>query len=601
MSDSTTLLNLGACAADIERPRRLLFRVGALFLFGISVFPSTPAGESATVPHSNAPLRPIPHPDLSRLESAAQQRIRDTRAELNSMAKAGETSREALSQAYGQMGKLYHVQDFLGAAEMSYLNAQSLAPADFRWSYYLGHIYKNKGDLERSIAAYQQALQHQPDNVPAILGAAEGHLSLNRHERARPLFERALELDETCAPALVGMGKIASSRRQDKEEIRYFEAALALQPDVNNIHYLLAMSYRKQGDLDQARIHFQQVAMLERLRRGHATAGYPDPLMEALDDLTTGWRHHWVRGMRAFGKGRFDEAVKEYRTSVALDPKNPIPLTDLGSALARMGDLKGAVREYAQALRASPGNPMLHYYLGTTLMGLQSEEEAAKHYQQAIGANPGFMEAHFQLANLLMRLRRYDDAVPHYAAVMELDSGFGSRTPESSPAGGQIQQMSVLARFMRAMALVQLSRHEEALAILEKGLQVFPGHADMTHAVARLLATSPDDKIRNGMRALQLLKGLFEGQGDLELEYVETLAMAFAETGQFERAAQMQHAMISDLQRNQRFDLARLLTENLSLYQRRQPCRRPWREDDPIFSPVASAMDLPGPSSSTPQ
>ena len=586
MSDPTTRLNR--------------FRAGALFLLGLGVLPTAAVGVSASVSHSSDPLRPIPHPDLSRLEPAAQQRIRDTRAELASMAKAGEVSREELSQAHGQMGKLYHVQDFLGAAETCYLNAQSLAPTDFRWSYYLGHIYKNKGDLEQSIAAYQRALDHQPDNVPAILGAAEGHLSLNRHARAQPLFERALALDEACAPALVGMGKIASSRRDTREAIRYFEAALALQPDVNNIHYLLAMSYRKQGELDQAQTHFQRVAMLERLRRGHATAGYPDPLMEALDELTTGWRHHWVRGMRAFGKGRFAEAVKEYRTAVALDPKNPIPLTDLGSALARMGDLKGAVREYAQALRASPGNPMLHYYLGTTLMGLQSEEEAAKHYQRAIGANPGFMEAHFQLANLLMRLRRYDDAIPHYTAVMELDSGFGSRTPAGSHTGGQIRQMGVLARFMRAMALVQLSRHEEALAILEKGLQVFPGHADMTHAVARLLAASPDPKIRNGMKALQLLKGLFEGQGELELEYVETLAMALAETGQFERAAQMQRAMISDLQQNRRFDLARLLAENLALYQRRQPCRHPWRKDDPIFSPVASAMDLPGPSAGSP-
>ena len=516
------------------------------------------------------------------------------------MAKAGDVSNDERSQAYGQMGKLYHVQDFLGAAEACYLNARSLAPTDFRWSYYLGHIYKNQGDLEESITAYQQALEHRPNNVPAILGAAEGHLSLNRHERAQPLFERALALDESCAPALVGMGKIASSRRNTKEAIDKFEAALALQPDANSIHYLLAMSYRKQGNLDQAQAHFQQVAMLERLRRGHATAGYPDPLMEALDDLTTGWRHHWVRGMRAFGKGRFEEAVKEYRRSVALDPKNPVPLTDLGSALARMGDLQGAVREYIQALRASPGNPMLHYYLGTTLMGLQSVEEAAKHYQSAIEANPGFMEAHFQLANLLMRLRRYGQAVPHYTAVVELDSGFGNRNPVGGSEGGQIQQMSILARFMRAMALVQLNRHEQALAQLEKGLQAYPGHADMTHAAARLLAASPDNNIRNGMKSLQLLRGLFQGQGGIELEYVETLAMAFAETGQFERAAEMQRAMISDLEQNRRFDLAELLAENLALYQRRQPCRRPWREDDPIFSPVASAMDLPAPATTSP-
>ncbi len=586
MSDSTELLKL--------------FRAGALLLIGLGFPPFAAAGESAPVSQPNPTVQPIPHPDLSRLEPAAQKRIRDTRAGLESMAKAGKVSPKELSQAYGEMGKLYHVQDLLGAAEACYLNAESLAPTDFRWPYYLGHIYKNRGDLEKSIAAYQRAMERRPENVPAILGAAEGHLSLNRYGRAQPLFERALALDQDCAPALVGMGKIASSRRDTREAIRNFKAALALQPEANSIHYLLAMSYRKQENLDQARAHFQQVAMLERLRRGHATAGYPDPLMEALDDLTTGWRHHWVRGMRAFGKGRFAEAVKEYRTSVALDPKNPVPLTDLGSALARMGDLKGAAREYAQALRASPGNPMLHYYLGTTLMGLQSEQEAARHYQHAIGANPGFMEAHFQLANLLMRLRRYDQAIPHYTAVVELDSGFGGRAPAGSPGGGQIQQMSILAHFMRAMAQVQSGRHEQALTGLEKALQVFPGHPDMTHAVARLLAASPDPKIRNGMRALQILKGLFEGQGELELEYVETLAMAFAATGQFERAAEMQRAMISDLQRNQRFDLARLLNENLALYQSRQPCRRPWREDDPIFSPVASAMDLPGPSTATP-
>ena len=586
MSDSTAPLNA--------------FRAPTLLLVGLSVLAAPVAGGSLSLQASSGPLLPVPHPDLSRLEPAAQQRIRDTRAELESMAKTGEVGSQELSQAYGQMGKLYHVQDFLGAAESCYRNAESLAPADFRWPYYLGHIYRNQGHLEKSIAAYRRALEQQPGNVPAILGAAEGYLSLNRYDRAEPLFERALARDGACAPALVGMGKIASSRRDTKEAIRRFEAALALQPEANSIHYLLAMSHRRQGNLDQAQVHFQRVAMLERLRRGHATAGYPDPLMEALDDLTSGWRHHWVRGMRAFGKGRFAEAVKEYRTSVALDPKNPVPLTDLGSALASMGDLKGAVQAYVQALRASPGNPMLHYYLGTTLMGLKSEEEAAQHYQRAIEANPGFMEAHFQLANLLMRLRLYDQALPHYTAVVELDSGFGSRIPGGSHGGGQTQQMSILARFMRAMALVQLSRHEEALAELEKGLQVFPGHADITHAVARLLAASPDPRIRNGMRALQLLQTLFQGRDGLELEYVETLAMALAEAGQFERAAEMQRAMISDLRQNQRFDLARLLTENLTLYQRRQPCRRPWRKDDPIFSPVASAMDLPGPSTGSP-
>ena len=576
-------------SAPTETPAHFLLFV--VFLTGLTGTPAALASETLPIGHSSDPLRTVPHPDLSRLEPAAREQILEARKRLESIAEARDVTEEKLSQAYGEMGQLYHVQDFLGAAQACYLNAQFLAPTDFRWSYYLGPIYRSRGEIEKSIATYERALQIRPRNIPAILGAAEGHLSLNRPALAGPLFEQALAVDESCTPALVGMGKIASSKRDTEKAIQYLEAALAIQPDANSIHYLVAMSYRKQGDLGKAQAHFQRVAMLERLRRGHATPGYPDPLLEALDELKTGWRRHWVRGMRAFGKGRFAEAVEEYRASVALDPKNPIPRTDLGSSLARLGDLEGAAQQYAEALRISPGNPMLHYYLGTTLMGLHSDEDAAAHYQAAIRSNPGFKEAHFQLANLLMRLGRYEKAIPHYAAVIESDSGFGSQIPPGESGDGQLQQMNGLVRFMQAMALIRLSRYVEALAVLEEGVEVFPGHADMTHALARLLAACPDHKIRNGGRALQLLQPLLEGQGGMDLESVETLAMALAETGQFEQAVHVQRAMISDLQHNQRFDLVQLLAENLALYERGQPCRLPWREDDPVFSPVPAAME----------
>ncbi len=574
--------------------------VFGMFWIGLTAAPAALASETLPMVQSSDQLRAVPHPQLSRLEPAAGEQILEARKRLESMAQARDVTGEKLSQAYGEMGKLYHVQDFLGAAQACYLNAQLLAPGAFRWSYYLGPIYKNKGEIEKSIASYERALQIRPKNIPALLGAAGGHLSLNRYALAQPLFEQALAVDESCAPALVGMGKIASSKRNTEEAIQYLEAALALQPNANSIHYLLAMSYRRQGNLGKARAHFQRVAMLERMRRGHATPGYPDPLLQDLDALKTGWRLHWTRGIRAFGKGRFAEAANQFRAAIALDPKNPIPRTDLGSALARLGDLEGAAQQYAVALRVSPGNPMLHYHLGTTLMGLHADEDAAEHYQAAIRSNPGFKEAHFQLANLLMRLRRYEKAIPHYATVIELDSGLGGQILPGDSGDGQLQQMNGLARFMQAMALIRLDRYGEALMVLEEGLQVFPGHADMTHALARLLAACPDHKIRNGGRALQLLQPLFEDQDGLDLESVETLAMALAETGQFERAVQVQHAMISDLEGNQRFDLVQLLAENLALYENGQPCRLPWREDDPIFSPVPAAMEPLAPGTSDP-
>ena len=52
--------------------------------------------------------------------------------------------------------------------------------------------------------------------------------------------------------------------------IEQFEQALAVEPSASEIHYPLAQSYRKLGNLDKAREHLGQ--------RGEGEVRYPDPL-----------------------------------------------------------------------------------------------------------------------------------------------------------------------------------------------------------------------------------------------------------------------------------------------------------------------------------
>ena len=66
----------------------------------------------------------------------------------------------------------------------------------------------------------------------------------------------------------------------------------------------------------------------------------------------------------------------------------------------------------------------------------------------------------------------------------------------------------------------------------------------------------------------------------------ETLAMALAEAGHYEQAAQLQRSLITEVERSGRNDLAGLLRDNLILYENGKACRTPWRDDDPIFKPV---------------
>jgi len=66
----------------------------------------------------------------------------------------------------------------------------------------------------------------------------------------------------------------------------------------------------------------------------------------------------------------------------------------------------------------------------------------------------------------------------------------------------------------------------------------------------------------------------------------ETMAMALAELGRFDEAAEWQRNAIGMASQAGRLDVASRLAANLRLYEARRPCRVPWTDDDPIHHPA---------------
>ena len=62
----------------------------------------------------------------------------------------------------------------------------------------------------------------------------------------------------------------------------------------------------------------------------------------------------------------------------------------------------------------------------------------------------------------------------------------------------------VEAAFGQAMTLVVLHRWGAARARLEQALEAYPDDAGVPHALARLLAAAPDERVRDGARALAM-------------------------------------------------------------------------------------------------
>jgi len=113
---------------------------------------------------------------------------------------------------------------------------------------------------------------------------------------------------------------------------------------------------------------------------------------------------------------------------------------------------------------------------------------------------------------------------------------------------------------------------------LTEAMESHPDQVVFTHGLARLLAAAPDERVRDGTRAMTLVQGLLRQGRTLELG--ETMAMTLAELGQYEQAASVQRDLMTAAEKAGLTNVASRLAVNLKLYERHEPCRTPWTENE---------------------
>jgi len=172
-------------------------------------------------------------------------------------------------------------------------------------------------------------------------------------------------------------------------------------------------------------------------------------------------------------------------------------------------------------------------------------------------ARPDIVEARLQLAEALRASGAFEASLAQYKQAATLD-----------PRAAEIQ-------FGYAMALIALDRYQEARSLLAEDMSVFPDQPGFAEALARLLAAAPDDRIRDGRRALAIVQSLPRSRQPT-IVLAETTAMALAELGQYAEAAKWQRDSIAAARQAGRVDLLQDMANKLSLYEHGKPCRMPW-------------------------
>ena len=506
-------------------------------------------------------LLPMPRVDATAFEPAVQATLAKAAADVDRLTAAHE-SNPKLAEAYGELAMRYHVHDVAAAAEAAYQNARRLAPQDKRWPYLLAHLYNDTARPAEARKTFEAALEIDGRDVPLMASLAAVALQSGDTDRAAQLYEKLLT-DKAARPlALNGLGKVALAKRDYKSAIERFEEALKLWPSATRLRAPLASAYRATGNAAQA----------EQALQGFSPAGLEptvaDPLADLLDSRVASLRGLVKRGQRFGRVGEFESAATAFQAAVDIKPSDAEALANLGISLANLGRLDQAAGVLEKSLAIEPANALAQMSLGVVYDRQGKDADARTRYRATLDHDAKNADALVYLADLEMRTGRFGDAALHYQQAL-------SRAPTPR------------VRISLALAQVAAGRYRDARSELEKGLAAAPGHPAMTNALARILASAPDETVVDGARALEMAKALFEKTRSPDVG--QSYAMAMARTGDFEHAVKLQQETIVAYERMGVAQMRPYLERNLAAYRQQRPSSEPWARDDPIFQPRSPA------------
>jgi tetratricopeptide (TPR) repeat protein len=227
-----------------------------------------------------------------------------------------------------------------------------------------------------------------------------------------------------------------------------------------------------------------------------------------------------ARAMRKEAAGDFAGAIADYGAAIAVEPKSAIARFNRGYLLSASGRFKEAILDFDVVIR---GNP------------------------RASGAYLNRAHAHAEMGQRKAALADYENAIQHAGTTVDGDM---VRAKASSAKGDYAAAASLFAKAKRRSAR----------------------DTDVLNSVAWFKATCPNGSFRNGQEAVQESTKACEISKWRDGELVDTLAAAYAETGDFAQAIKYQTQALAARPPSAPDSLT-LMQRHLRSYQARKPFR----------------------------
>jgi len=170
-------------------------------------------------------------------------------------------------------------------------------------------------------------------------------------------------------------------------------------------------------------------------------------------------RAHENYGQALSTVGRLEEALREFKTVLALKDDGSVPLRDLyrelGVVYFRMNRMDDAISEWQTGLRHAPNDASLLNNLSIALLQTGRYEEAASLAQTALTADPNLPQALNTMGQVLMLKKDYEKAVTYFLKAIEQQPDVPARYWNAALALEQAGKYDLAMQYARTYADVE--------------------------------------------------------------------------------------------------------------------------------------------------
>ncbi|MEQ9354179.1 tetratricopeptide repeat protein [Coleofasciculus chthonoplastes] len=321
-----------------------------------------------------------------------------------------------------------------------------------------GIAWFQQGDYRRAIAAFNQALQINPDLVQAYHYRGMSHYCQGDALGAIGDFDQVLRLDPQNAQAYSDRGLILATLNDRWGAMQDYNQALQLDPNYAKGYLNRSMLRLALEDYDGAIADCDQVIRMNpNLAEGYLNRGIARFELEAYQDAIVDCDRalainpnlaaaYFNRGMNHIALGAYQEAIADFNHVLELNPNDAQASLNRGYVRLQLGENWGSIEDFDQAMRLEPVAAKAFFQqIANTLnqetdaveddeskliQGLMVQghlryqlgdyQAALNAYNQVLNLDPNYTEAYNQRSTVRSAMGDYQGAIADLETVKTL-------------------------------------------------------------------------------------------------------------------------------------------------------------------------------------